>query len=145
MVRAHLVERQHDDLRTEYWIGVLEEYGLLPNYTLLDDPSTLDVSLTWIDPDTNDFESEPRSFGRAASQALREFAPGATFYARGLEIAIDAVDLGSRASSSAAGRAAPPAATASTSHRAAPRPVSTCPRCGSGRSPTPASGSTSSS
>ena len=34
------------------------------------------------------------SFARSSANALREFAPGATFYARGLEILIDAVDLG---------------------------------------------------
>src|SRR5205823_6303473 len=31
---------------------------------------------------------------RSSANALREFAPGATFYTRGLEIRVDAVDLG---------------------------------------------------
>jgi hypothetical protein len=81
-------------LRGEYWIGVLEEYGLLPNYTLLDDTVTLDVGLSWTDPDTNTFQSEHAQFQRGSAQAIREFAPGARFYARGWEITIDAVDLG---------------------------------------------------
>ena len=55
---------------------------------------TLDVAVTWIDPETQEFRSEPASFVRSSANALREFAPGATFYARGLEILIDAVDLG---------------------------------------------------
>ena len=55
---------------------------------------TLDVSVTWIDPETQEYHTEPESFARSAANALREFAPGATFYARGLEILIDAVDLG---------------------------------------------------
>ena len=93
-----LVERHHDDHRTKPWIAALEEYGLLPNYTLLDDSVTLDVSVTWRDPDTDAFVSEPRSFQRASANALREFAPGATFYARGLEMDIDGLDLGSQAS-----------------------------------------------
>jgi len=81
-------------LRGEYWIGVLEEFGILPNYTLIDDMVTLDVAVTWIDPETQEFRWEPASFVRSSANALREFPPGATFYARGLEILIDAVDLG---------------------------------------------------
>ena len=81
-------------LTGEYWIAVLEEFGILPNYTLLDDMVTLDVSVTWIDPETQEYHTEPESFLRSTANALREFAPGATFYARGLEILIDAVDLG---------------------------------------------------
>jgi ATP-dependent helicase YprA (DUF1998 family) len=85
-------ELQH--LQGEYWIAVLEEFGILPNYTLLDDSVVLGVALTWIDPETQEFRSEPTNYRRSSANALREFAPGATFYARGLEIAIDAVDLG---------------------------------------------------
>jgi len=81
-------------LRGEYWIAVLEEYGILPNYTLLDDTVTLDVGLSWIDPDTGTFQAEHVGFQRGSAQAIREFAPGATFYARGWEIGVDAVDLG---------------------------------------------------
>jgi ATP-dependent helicase YprA (DUF1998 family) len=81
-------------LTGEYWIAVLEEFGILPNYTLLDDMVTLDVSVTWIDPETQEYHDEPASFLRSSANALREFAPGATFYARGLEIGIDAIDLG---------------------------------------------------
>ncbi|BCJ37163.1 helicase [Actinocatenispora thailandica] len=89
-----LVRGQLAALRTEYWIGVLEEYGLLPNYTLLDDTAVLDVGLSWTDPDTDQFQYRHDQFQRASAQAIREFAPGATFYARGMEISIDAVDLG---------------------------------------------------
>jgi hypothetical protein len=89
LVRAQLAE-----LRSEYWIGVLEEFGLFPNYTLLDDTVILDVALSWIDADTGEYRTEPHSYHRGASIALREFAPGSTFYAGGHEIKIDAVDLG---------------------------------------------------
>jgi ATP-dependent helicase YprA (DUF1998 family) len=81
-------------LQSEYWISVLEEFGILPNYTLLGDMVTLDVAVTWIDPETQEFRSDPASFLRSSANALREFAPGATFYARGLEILVDAIDLG---------------------------------------------------
>lgn len=89
-----LSKKQLGDLKDAFWVSVLEEYGILPNYTLLDDSVTLDVTMSWIDPETQEFMSEPATFNRAASSALHEFAPGATFYARGFKIAIDAVDLG---------------------------------------------------
>lgn len=89
-----LTRRQLADLRGEYWISVLEEFGLFPNYTLLDDSVSLDVSLSWVDPDTGAFESESHSYRRGSASALSEFAPGATFYASGHTISIDAVDLG---------------------------------------------------
>ena len=89
-----LTAGQLGHLQGEYWIGVLEEYGVLPNYTLLDDSVVLDVGLSWTDPDSNTFQTEHAQFHRGSSQAIREFAPGATFYARGWEIAVDAVDLG---------------------------------------------------
>lgn len=86
-------------LRGDYWIGVLEEHGVLPNYTLLDDSVDLDVALSWIDPETGDYQSEPQTFRRAASLALRDFAPGAKYYGRGHRIEVDAVDLGHQAES----------------------------------------------
>ncbi|MHA6630904.1 DEAD/DEAH box helicase [Pseudonocardia sichuanensis] len=89
-----LTRGQLAHLRGEYWIGVLEEHGLLPNYTLLDDSVTLDVGLSWTNPDTKKFETSHTKLQRGSAQAIREFAPGNRFYARGLEIAIDAVDLG---------------------------------------------------
>lgn len=81
-------------LDTEPWVGALERFGLLPNYTLLDDSVRLDVSLSWIDPDSQEYEHDAASYDRAAGVAIGELAPGSKFYAQGLEISIDAVDLG---------------------------------------------------
>ncbi|MSS46578.1 DEAD/DEAH box helicase [Cutibacterium sp. WCA-380-WT-3A] len=78
----------------EYWIATLEEYGLFPNYTLVDDSVELDVSLSWYDPDEHRYQDETASFSRGSAAALRDFAPGATFYALGHAITIDAIDLG---------------------------------------------------
>ena len=89
-----LIGHQLDRLRGRYWIQVLEEFGVLPNYTLLDDSVVLDVSLTWVDPETQEYRSEAASYHRSSASALSEFAPGATFYVQGLEITVDAVDLG---------------------------------------------------
>ncbi|MEV4494547.1 DEAD/DEAH box helicase [Micromonospora arborensis] len=127
-----LTRGQLAHLRSSYWIGVLEEYGLLPNYTLLDDSVTLDVGLSWIDPDDGKYRYDSAQFQRGSAQALREFAPGATFYARGWEIEIDAVDLGLDGASirtwafcPACGHACDIAATGRESV-----PIA-CPRCGS--------------
>jgi ATP-dependent helicase YprA (DUF1998 family) len=123
---------QSQRLTGEYWIAVLEEFGILPNYTLIDDMVTLDVSVTWIDPETQEYHTEPESFARSAANALREFAPGATFYARGLEILIDAVDLGPDDSSIRTMTYCQTCGFAAD--LSAPGPgggvLSTCPRCG---------------
>ena len=124
-------------LTGEYWVAVLEEFGILPNYTLLDDMVTLDVSVTWIDPETQEYHEEPRSFLRSSANALREFAPGSTFYARGLEILIDAVDLGPDDSAIRpmafcpnCGFAADLSTTALATTGAGGGAPSVCPRCG---------------
>ncbi|MFX4271935.1 DEAD/DEAH box helicase [Propionibacteriaceae bacterium Y1685] len=85
--------------RSTYWISALEKYGLLPNYTLLDDGVRLDVTVSWLDPDSPDeYHNESYEFARTRSRAaLTEFVPGQTFYAMGMAIAIDAVDLGPEA------------------------------------------------
>ncbi|OYN99960.1 heavy metal resistance protein CzcA [Enemella evansiae] len=90
--RKELAER-----RRQHWVAALEEAGLLPNYSLLDDSVTLDVVVTWIDPDTQAWQEQTASINRPSARALSEFAPGSTFYAQGMEIAIDAVDLGPEA------------------------------------------------
>ncbi|WP_329007667.1 DEAD/DEAH box helicase [Micromonospora rifamycinica] len=119
-------------LRSSYWIGVLEEYGLLPNYTLLDDTVTLDVGLSWIDPDDAKYRYDSAQFQRGSAHALREFAPGATFYARGWEIEIDAVDLGLDGASVRTWAFCPDCGYAAdlalTGREIVPV---TCPRCGS--------------
>ena len=77
-----LTAGQLAELRSDFWIGVLEEYGILPNYTLVEDSVSLDVGLSWMDPESGTFQNEHAQFSRGSAQAIREFAPGATFYAR---------------------------------------------------------------
>ncbi|GAA3533266.1 helicase [Aeromicrobium flavum] len=89
-----LAKKQRARLQGDYWIGVLEHAGIFPNYTLLDDAVTLDVGLSWLDPDTGNYETQDLSYSRNAALALREFAPGATFYAGGHQVKVDTVDLG---------------------------------------------------
>ncbi|MFC2641575.1 MAG: DUF1998 domain-containing protein, partial [Propionibacterium acidifaciens] len=84
------------ELQEDYWIQPLELHGLLPNYTLIDDQVELDVQITWFDEDEQGFRNEPFTCTRGSARALREFAPGATFYVDGRRIQVDSVDLGSR-------------------------------------------------
>ncbi|MDR0595059.1 MAG: DEAD/DEAH box helicase [Bifidobacteriaceae bacterium] len=128
---ARLAAGQRSRLTGEYWIAVLEEYGILPNYTLLDEIATLDVGMSWTDPETGQIATDHLGFQRGATLALREFAPGAQFYARGLQIAVDAVDLGMGAEAvrewslcAACGYGKQLDATENTTA------MSECPRCG---------------
>ena len=80
------------DLDREHWVSALERHGILPNYTLIDDSVRLSARVSWRDPDNDEFRSEPYDVERASVHALHEFAPGATFYTRGLEMRIEGVD-----------------------------------------------------
>ncbi|WP_269928805.1 DEAD/DEAH box helicase [Kocuria massiliensis] len=77
----------------QHWVGVLERFGLLPNFTLYDDAVELDVTLTWKD-DEGEYHTLPQTFHRAGFTALSELAPGNHFYAQGQDLEIDTVDLG---------------------------------------------------
>ena len=108
-----------------YWIAELERLGLLPNYSLIDDSVELNVTFTWWDPDTGEFQSEPADYERASAQALSEFAPGATFYASGRRINIDGVAVGPAGSDIRDVWLCP-----TCGHIAEHRAVPSCPRCG---------------
>lgn len=130
-----MVIRQSSDLFDEHWVGALERFGVLPNYTLLDDSVRLDVALSWIDPDSQEFQHDSITYERGAGIAINELAPGATFYAQGVEIFIDAVDLGSEGSRVQTWVFCPDCGYARdvmvpTDGDAAQGPAS-CPRCGS--------------
>lgn len=74
----------------------LSGVGLLPNYNLLDDSTTLDVHLWWISNEGKSAEPQALdlTYQRSSSVALTELAPGAYFYAGGKRVEIDAVDVG---------------------------------------------------
>lgn len=93
-ITHRMLGRQLQELHTDHWVAALERFGLLPNYTLLDDSVTLDAAISWVDPETNQWQEDPVSYERGAAVAIQELAPGAYFYAQGMEIQIDAVDLG---------------------------------------------------
>lgn len=82
--------REH---RNEYTLSALERLGLLPNYTLLDDATTLKATMWWRNDD-GDYQTETVDYARAGHLAIRELAPGNSFYASGHKHSIDAVEMG---------------------------------------------------
>lgn len=83
--------REHRD---EYTLSALERMGVLPNYTLVDDAATL-VATTWSRSDAGEYETETVEYSRQASLAVRELAPGNSFYAAGHRHVVDALEIGS--------------------------------------------------
>ena len=76
--------------------GTLVEFGLLPNYALIDSRTDLEATLTWeeqVDGDRR-FHSELREYARPARQALVEIAPGNSYYVRGYQHEISGLDIG---------------------------------------------------
>ena len=91
----HRVRRDlHELALDEYWISSMERYGLLPNFTLLDDSVELAVAVSYLRPATVEFDTDTFEVTRGVSSALHELAPGATFYARGIAARIDSVEMG---------------------------------------------------
>jgi ATP-dependent helicase YprA (DUF1998 family) len=121
-----LLRAQQTELTTGYWIAALERFGLLPNYTLLDDSVRLDAAVSWIDPDTSEWHDDTYAYERGAAVAIHELAPGAFFYAQGLEIPVDAVDLGPGGEAVEDWIFCPSCGFA---RRAADGPLTQCPRC----------------
>ncbi len=88
------VRRLLNDHRTEYTLSALERLGLLPNYTLVDDAITLAASM-WSRGDDGDYQTDLFEYRRSGRLAIREFAPGNSFYAGGHRHIVDALEIGS--------------------------------------------------
>ena len=84
----------NDILLGEHWISSMERYGLLPNFTLLDDAVELSVVVSQLNPTTMQIDPDSFELSRGVSSALHELAPGNTFYARGIAAIVDAVEVG---------------------------------------------------
>ncbi|ABW14777.1 Helicase superfamily 1 and 2 ATP-binding [Parafrankia sp. EAN1pec] len=136
LARAELrfLRDRRSALATQFWVSALEERGVLPNYTLLDDTVTLDVALQWMDQDTQEYHEEPRTYRRGSALALTEWAPGATFYAQATAVRIDAVSIGTDLDGLLQTWRVCPSCGWSRVHRRSlgdePAVPATCPRCG---------------
>lgn len=113
----------------EYWIAAMERYGLLPNFTLLDDSVKLELSVSFMKPGTLEFDTHRFDYSRGISSALFELAPGATFYAQGIAATIDSVELGADGSSVEQWRLCP-SCSYSRIESFSPGTAGSCPECG---------------
>lgn len=92
--------RLRAELSNKYPLNVLADAGVIPNYAFPEPGVTLSALLR----DPFEESAEPKGHGkrveylRAASQAIRDFAPFNTFYAEGHKIRVSQIDLGNRAS-----------------------------------------------
>ncbi|MGQ4509727.1 DEAD/DEAH box helicase [Dermabacteraceae bacterium P13147] len=89
--------QERSEIDNQHWIGSLERYGLLPNFTLVDDTAEVVVTLNWRDHEQEWCQLEER-YERGVASAITELAPGAHFYAHGTHVQIDSIDLGSQSS-----------------------------------------------
>ena len=129
--------RLSEQFDNQFWIAALEQFGLLPNFTLIDDNVDFFIDITKYDPDTHEFVGMPRNYRRGVSSALHELAPGAHFYAQGIAAKVDSVELGPDNSEVHEWRVCP-----DCSHSEILAPVhpdgpaaraGTCPHCGSAK------------
>ncbi len=123
--RAQL--ERYDGMGIQDTLIGLSELSLLPNYNLIDDVTTLDVALWWISDDAEDVQRAERTYQRGSRLALTEFAPGASFYARGQKVKVDAVECGPRANPLWTARRLCPSCGWAAEGTAA---IVACPRCG---------------
>ncbi|MCD9625295.1 DEAD/DEAH box helicase [Rhabdothermincola salaria] len=115
------------DHRDEYSLSALERIGVLPNYTLVDDSVELSATM-WSKVD-DEYRTEVVSYDRPGRIAIREFAPGNTFYADGHRHVVDALEIGAAAEPLyERWRLCPDCAFADLEQEG--RPPTTCPRCG---------------
>lgn len=89
-----VLHRLITEITQDGWIAGLERRGLLPNYSLFDDTVELQAQVSWMNPETQSFVWDPVIVGRGAANALTELAPGAHFYAHGLDMQVQGVELG---------------------------------------------------
>lgn len=117
---------------SQHWIGSLERYGILPNFTLLDDSVELDVAVSVFNPSTLEFNTESYEYSRGVSSALHELAPGSTFYAQGIAAQIDSVEIGHQGAAIEQWRLCPVCSHSEIAARAGvtSAPAGACPVCG---------------
>lgn len=133
IVRAslrHVNYQLQSTVEGQHWIASMERFGLLPNFTLLDDSVELSVAVSKFNPQEMVFDTEAYSYSRGVSSALFELAPGATFYAQGIAATIDVVEIGHQGSAIEQWRMCPSCSYSAILLGENHAPGS-CPECGS--------------
>ena len=91
-----VLRRLINELEKKYPLNVLTDHGVLPNYAFPEPGVTL-RSVVKVKKDGPPEERyETREYMRAASRAIKEFAPFARFYADGRRVRVKQVDVGSK-------------------------------------------------
>lgn len=92
------LERRGKEVRRAYPLNFLVEHGVLPNYNLPE--GGVKLRMTLVTQNDTDAGGAPKvvskEYARAASSALREFAPGSTFYVGGRKLPITQADTGGK-------------------------------------------------
>ncbi|WBB80435.1 DEAD/DEAH box helicase [Micromonospora sp. WMMD882] len=98
MLRAEeaAVRRRLRELTAAPAHATMVEFGLLPNYALVDSRTDLEATLTWEEQTDGGrrYHSELREYARPARPALVEIAPGNSYYVRGYQHEISGLDVG---------------------------------------------------
>ncbi|MCA9794846.1 MAG: hypothetical protein KC910_23725, partial [Candidatus Eremiobacteraeota bacterium] len=90
-----VLKRLLKELREKYILNFFTDAGLLPNYAFPEPGVTLRSVVKRKDEGPFDERYETREYVRAASAAIREFAPFNSFYAEGRKVQIRQIDIGS--------------------------------------------------
>lgn len=91
-----MLQRLSGELGRRYPLNVLTDAGILPNYAF-PEPGVELSSVVQTEKRNGDREWDARQYMRPASVAIKELAPGNTFYAEGMHVVVNEIDLGNEA------------------------------------------------
>ncbi|WP_406284159.1 DEAD/DEAH box helicase [Embleya sp. NBC_00896] len=92
------VARRAGEISRDTAHGALVDFGLLPNYSLVDSVTELEATLTWKENGADgraEHHSKVLKYDRSARLALEDFAPGNHYYVQGYKHRISGLDIGS--------------------------------------------------
>lgn len=122
------IGNQLRDLREDYALSGLERFGVLPNFTLVDDAVTLEATTWW--QDEEGYQSETVEYARNANLAVRELAPGNSFYVAGHRHQVDALHIGAESEPHYEPWKLCPECGFGAVETEGSDPITACPRCG---------------
>ena len=91
-----VINRLISELQQKYPLNVLTDEGVLPNYAFPEPGVTLRSVVKVRAEGPPEKRYETREYMRAASRAIKEFAPFAKFYADGRRVRVKQIDVGSK-------------------------------------------------
>lgn len=91
-----VLRRLRSELEKKYPLNVLTDHGVLPNYAFPEPGVTLRSVVKVKDDGPAKDKYQTKEYLRAASSAIKEFAPFNKFYADGRQVRIKQIDIGSK-------------------------------------------------